>query len=126
MDRSDAPRAERRRLTHVDRRGRPRMVDVSAKPPTARRAVAEAEVAVSAETMSLVIDGGNAKGDVLTVAELAGVMGGKRTVGADPAVPPDRADGPGRVASRRDRAAGCCASAPRPPPPARRASRWRR
>ena len=79
MDRTDAPRAERRRLTHVDRRGRPRMVDVSAKPPTARRAVAEAEVAVSPETMSLVIDGGGAKGDVLTVAELAGVMGGKRT-----------------------------------------------
>ena len=79
MDRSDAPRAERRRLTHVDRRGRPRMVDVSAKPPTARRAVAEAEVAVSAETLSLVIDGGGSKGDVLTVAELAGVMGGKRT-----------------------------------------------
>ena len=79
MDRSDAPRAERRRLTHVDRRGRPRMVDVSAKPPTARRAVAEAEIAVSAETLSLVIDGGGSKGDVLTVAELAGVMGGKRT-----------------------------------------------
>ena len=79
MDRSDAPRAERRRLTHVDRRGRPRMVDVSAKPPTARRAVAEAEVAVSSETLSLVIDGGGSKGDVLTVAELAGVMGGKRT-----------------------------------------------
>ena len=79
MDHSDAPRAERRRLTHVDRRGRPRMVDVSAKPPTARRAIAEAEVAVSAETLSLVIDGTNVKGDVLTVAELAGVMGGKRT-----------------------------------------------
>ena len=79
MDRSDAPRAERRRLTHVDRHGRPRMVDVSAKPPTARRAVAEAEIAVSAETLSLVIDGGGSKGDVLTVAELAGVMGGKRT-----------------------------------------------
>jgi cyclic pyranopterin monophosphate synthase len=79
MDRSDAPRAERRRLTHVDRRGRPRMVDISAKPPTARRAIAEAEVAVSAETLSIVIDGGGAKGDVLTVAELAGVMGGKRT-----------------------------------------------
>ena len=79
MDRSDAPRAERRRLTHIDRRGRPRMVDVSAKPPTARRAIAEAEVAVSAETLSLVIDGGGSKGDVLTVAELAGVMGGKRT-----------------------------------------------
>lgn len=79
MDRNDAPRTERRRLTHVDRRGRPRMVDVSAKPATARRAVAEAEVVIAAETMSLVIDGGGAKGDVLTVAELAGVMGGKRT-----------------------------------------------
>jgi cyclic pyranopterin phosphate synthase len=81
MDRPDAPapRSERRRLSHLDRRGRPRMVDVSAKPPTARRAVAEAEVAVSPETLSLVIDGGGAKGDVLTVAELAGVMGGKRT-----------------------------------------------
>jgi len=79
MDRNDAPRAERRRLTHVDRRGRPRMVDVSAKPATARRAVAEAEVVVSAETLSLVIDGGGSKGDVMTVAELAGVMGGKRT-----------------------------------------------
>ena len=73
------PRTERRRLTHVDRSGRPRMVDVSAKPITARRAVAEALVAVSAETMSLVIDGGGPKGDVLGVAELAGVMGGKRT-----------------------------------------------
>src|SRR5437867_7518293 len=73
------PRAERRRLTHVDRTGRPRMVDVSAKPITARRAIAEALVAVSAETMSLVIDGGGPKGDVLGVAELAGVMGGKRT-----------------------------------------------
>jgi cyclic pyranopterin phosphate synthase len=55
------------------------MVDVSSKPITARRAVAEALVAVSAETMSLVIDGGGPKGDVLGVAELAGVMGGKRT-----------------------------------------------
>ena len=79
MDRSDAPRAERRRLTHVDRRGRPRMVDVSDKPVTARRAVAEAEIVVAPETLSLVIDGGGSKGDVLTVAELAGVMGGKRT-----------------------------------------------
>jgi cyclic pyranopterin phosphate synthase len=55
------------------------MVDVSDKPVTARRAVAEASVAVSPETMSLVIDGGGTKGDVLSVAELAGVMGGKRT-----------------------------------------------
>ncbi|HTS14576.1 MAG TPA: cyclic pyranopterin monophosphate synthase MoaC [Candidatus Sulfotelmatobacter sp.] len=72
-------RVDRRRLTHVDRTGRPRMVDVSAKPVTARRAVAEAEVAMAQETLSLIIDGGAAKGDVLTVAELAGVMGAKRT-----------------------------------------------
>jgi len=84
-------------------------VDVSAKPPTARRAVAEAEVVVSPETLSLVIDGGNAKGDVLTVAELAGVMGGKRTAELIPlchplsltdlvvSVTPDRAAGVLRV-----------------------------
>jgi cyclic pyranopterin phosphate synthase len=85
------------------------MVDVSAKPPTARRAVAEAEVAVSPETMSLVIDGGNEKGDVLTVAELAGVMAGKRTADLIPlchplpltdlfvSISPDRAAGVLRV-----------------------------
>jgi cyclic pyranopterin monophosphate synthase len=72
-------RKDRRRLTHVDRRGRPRMVDVSEKPPTARRAVAEAWVYIEQETLSLVIDGSGPKGDVLTVAELAGVMGAKRT-----------------------------------------------
>src|SRR5918994_7852427 len=60
--RSLAPRSERRRLTHVDRGGRPRMVDVSAKPATARRAVAEALVTLSPETLSLVIDGGHEKG----------------------------------------------------------------
>ncbi len=109
MDRSDAPRAERRRLTHVDRRGRPRMVDVSDKPVTARRAVAEAEIVVAPETLSLVIDGGGSKGDVLTVAELAGVMGGKRTAELIPlchpipltdlvvSVTPDRAAGVLRV-----------------------------
>src|SRR5690242_2015312 len=103
------PRAERRRLTHLDRSGRPRMVDVSDKPVTARRAVAEAAVAVSPETMSLVIDGGGPKGDVLGVAELAGVMGGKRTSELIPlchplpltdlvvAVTPDRAAGVLRV-----------------------------
>ncbi len=79
MTQKPQPRAERRRLTHVDRSGRPRMVDVSEKPATARRAVAEATVALSQETLSLVIDDRVAKGDVLTVAELAGVMAGKRT-----------------------------------------------
>ncbi len=72
-------RKDRRRLTHVDRGGRPRMVDVSAKPLTARRAVAEAEVALEQDTLSLIIDGATPKGDVLTVAEIAGVMAAKRT-----------------------------------------------
>ena len=109
MAQKPAPRTERRRLTHVDRSGRPRMVDVTDKPVTARRAVAEALVAVSPETMSLVIDGGGPKGDVLGVAELAGVMAGKRTSDLIPlchpialtdlvvAVTPDRAAGVLRV-----------------------------
>ena len=79
MDDRPQPRAERRRLSHVDRGGRPRMVDISDKAPTARRAVAEGEVACSQETLTLAIDGGGPKGDVLTVAELAGVMAAKRT-----------------------------------------------
>ncbi|HUG47227.1 MAG TPA: cyclic pyranopterin monophosphate synthase MoaC [Candidatus Limnocylindria bacterium] len=72
-------RRDRRRLTHVDRGGRPRMVDISDKPPTARRAVAEALVTLEQETLTAIIDGSVAKGDVLTVAEMAGVMAAKRT-----------------------------------------------
>ena len=79
MTKPDIPRHERRRLTHVDRSGRPRMVDVSDKPPTARRAVAEGLLTLEQETISLIVDGGMTKGDVLTVAELAGVLGGKKT-----------------------------------------------
>jgi len=55
------------------------MVDVSEKPPSARRAVAEATVKMDQETLTLVIDGEGAKGDVLSVAELAGIMAAKRT-----------------------------------------------
>lgn len=77
--RPDNSRRERRRLTHVSRSGRPRMVDVSDKPFTARRAVAEAFVSVEQETLTAIIDGQIGKGDVLTVAEMAGVMGAKRT-----------------------------------------------
>jgi cyclic pyranopterin monophosphate synthase len=109
MTQKPPPRTERRRLTHIDRSGRPRMVDVTEKAVTARRAVAEALVAVSPETMSLVIDGGGPKGDVLGVAELAGVMAGKRTSDLIPlchpialtdlvvAVTPDRGAGVLRV-----------------------------
>jgi cyclic pyranopterin monophosphate synthase len=74
-----ADRRERRRLTHFDRGGRPRMVDVSDKPATARRAVAEAFLELEPETLTRIIDGQVTKGDVMTVAELAGVMAGKRT-----------------------------------------------
>ena len=73
-----APRAERRRLTHVDRTGRPRMVDVSAKPATARRAVAEAFVALGPETLSLVIDGRghpHTTAQLVIVGEFSGIGG---------------------------------------------------
>ena len=66
-------------LTHVDRAGRPRMVDVSAKADTAREAVARGSVYMSAETLALVTSGRAAKGDVLTTAQLAGIMAAKRT-----------------------------------------------
>ena len=66
-------------LTHLDDEGHARMVDVSEKPITARRATAEATVKMDQETLSLVIDGETAKGDVLSVAELAGIMAAKRT-----------------------------------------------
>jgi cyclic pyranopterin phosphate synthase len=55
------------------------MVDISDKPISARRAVAEATVKMDQETLTLVIDGEGAKGDVLSVAELAGIMAAKRT-----------------------------------------------
>jgi cyclic pyranopterin phosphate synthase len=55
------------------------MVDVSEKPATARRAVAEAFVTLEQETLTAIIDGQTTKGDVLTVAEMAGVMAAKKT-----------------------------------------------
>ena len=68
-----------RRLTHLDRRGRARMVDVSAKAVTRREAVARGEVAMRAETLALIAAGALPKGDVLGVARLAGIMAAKRT-----------------------------------------------
>ena len=67
------------KLSHIDAAGRPRMVDVSAKADTAREAVAKGSVYMSAETLRLIVSGGAAKGDVLTTAQLAGVMAAKRT-----------------------------------------------
>jgi cyclic pyranopterin phosphate synthase len=68
-----------KRLTHADRRGRARMVDVSAKPATAREAVARAIVRMRPQTQALVRANRVAKGNVLEVAQLAGVMAAKRT-----------------------------------------------
>ena len=65
-------------LSHLDDAGRPRMVDVSAKAQTAREAVARGSVFMSAATLRLAV-GGGAKGDVLTTAQIAGVMAAKRT-----------------------------------------------
>ena len=66
-------------LTHFDDAGRARMVDVSGKAETAREAVAAGEVRMRAETLALIRAGRMAKGDVLAVAQVAGVMAAKRT-----------------------------------------------
>lgn len=70
---------ERGGLTHLDAAGAARMVDVSAKPESAREAVAGARVVVSRETAALLADGQLPKGDALAVARVAGIMGAKRT-----------------------------------------------
>jgi cyclic pyranopterin phosphate synthase len=66
-------------FTHLDERGRPRMVDVGDKEVTRRVAVAEGRIRMSADTLAAVVEGRAAKGGVLTVAEIAGIMGAKRT-----------------------------------------------
>ena len=67
------------KLTHLDDQGRVSMVDVSAKATTARRAVAQGGVQMSAATFALVQSGDNPKGNVETTAELAGIMAAKKT-----------------------------------------------
>jgi cyclic pyranopterin monophosphate synthase len=67
------------KLTHLDEQGRARMVDVGEKPVTQRMAAAEGAVRMSREAFELVADHGITKGDVLSVAEVAGTMGAKRT-----------------------------------------------
>jgi len=67
------------KLTHLDETGRARMVDVGHKPDTERVAVARGHVIMRPETLQLIIEGNLKKGDVLAVAQLAGVMAAKRT-----------------------------------------------
>ena len=66
-------------MTHFDRAGRARMVDVGEKPETERVAVASGRVRMAAETIELIRAGRAAKGDVLAVAQVAAVMGAKKT-----------------------------------------------
>lgn len=66
-------------LTHLDADGAARMVNVGAKPPTARRAVASGRIAMSPAALGAIRDGDAPKGDVLGTARLAGIMAAKRT-----------------------------------------------
>ena len=66
-------------LSHFDEAGRAHMVDVSGKPVTDRLAVAEGAVVMNPETLALAASGTAAKGDVIGVARIAGIMGAKRT-----------------------------------------------
>jgi cyclic pyranopterin phosphate synthase len=109
-------------LSHFDAQGQAHMVDVSAKPDTTREAVAEGLVLMSAETLALA--GGAAKGDVMGVARLAGIMGAKRTSDLIPLCHPLPI---AKVSVDLRPIRPCPASASPPPcaPPARPASRWR-
>ena len=66
-------------FTHFNDEGHARMVNVGGKDITQRKAIAEGSIHVSAETFRLIQTGGMKKGDVLTVAQVAGIMGAKRT-----------------------------------------------
>jgi len=68
-----------KKLTHLGKRGEARMVDVSAKPPTEREAVAEGRVLMRRATLDMVRRGDAKKGDVLGTARIAGIQAAKRT-----------------------------------------------
>ena len=66
-------------LTHLDENGRARMVDVGAKDDTERIAIAKGEILMKPETLALIRAGSIKKGDVLSIAQVAGIMGAKKT-----------------------------------------------
>lgn len=80
-------------FTHFNEQGRAKMVDVGEKPPTRRSATAAGRVLVNSDTFRLIKSGGMKKGDVLTVAQVAGVMGAKRTPELIPMCHPILIDG---------------------------------
>ncbi len=67
------------KLSHVDASGAARMVDVGAKPATARIAIAGGHIRLAPATIAAIRDGSAAKGDVIAVARIAGIMAAKRT-----------------------------------------------
>ena len=67
------------RLSHIDNEGRARMVDVGAKAPQRRQARASGKIFLAAETLMLIRENKTAKGDVLTVAQIAGIQAAKQT-----------------------------------------------
>ncbi|MBW3655521.1 MAG: cyclic pyranopterin monophosphate synthase MoaC [Gemmatimonadetes bacterium] len=105
-------------FTHLDPQGRPRMVDVGQKVPTQRVATAEGVIRMSPDTLAAIVEGRTAKGNVLVIAQLAGIMGAKRTadlvplchplpldsveveVAPDPALPGLRVTATARVEAR--------------------------
>ena len=80
-------------FTHFNEEGRAKMVDVGEKPESRRTAVAAARVLVDNNTFELIRTGGMKKGDVLTVAQIAGIMGAKRTPELIPMCHPILIDG---------------------------------
>src|SRR5512137_550813 len=68
-----------KKLSHIDDKGKPRMVDVTGKAVTQREAITKGTVHMQPETLALIQKGQIAKGDVLTVAQLAGIMAAKKT-----------------------------------------------
>ena len=80
-------------FTHFNEQGRAKMVDVGEKPVNQRIAVAAGRVLVNTDTFALIKSGGMKKGDVLTVAQIAGVMGAKRTAELIPMCHPILIDG---------------------------------
>ena len=80
-------------FTHFNGQGRARMVDVGGKAPSRRTAVAGARIFVNQETFVLLRSGGMQKGDVLAVAQIAGIMGAKRTSDLIPMCHPVLVDG---------------------------------
>ena len=68
-----------KKFSHIDEKGRAKMVDIGAKPVQERTAVAEGFIRLQPETIALIRDNQVKKGDVLTVAQVAGIQGGKRT-----------------------------------------------